>query len=262
MTKALRIPPRSFVCILAIAAALVPLGSSFGLATGQLTKTVVLVHGAFADGSSWNKIIPLLQAKGLKVVAVQNPLTSLVDDVAFARRAINAQPGPVVLVGHSWGGSVITAAGDDEKVKALVYVAAFAPSVGETSVDGIKDFPTSIGIQNPRLDPEGFLTLSDEAIVAYFAQNVPAAEANLIAATQGAIQQKSFEEKLTVAAWQTKPSWYIVAEQDLMIQPDAQRALAKKINAKVTSLPSDHVPMLSRPDDVANVILEAADSIK
>jgi pimeloyl-ACP methyl ester carboxylesterase len=226
------------------------------------TKTVVLVHGAFADGSSWNKIIPLLQAKGLNVVAVQNPLTSLGDDVTFARRAIDAQSGPVVLVGHSWGGSVITQAGDHEKVKALVYVAAFAPSAGETSVDGIKAFPPAIGLKSPQVDKSGFLTLSGETIAAHFAQDLSPAETNLITTTQGAVRGANFEEKLTVAAWQTKPSWYIVAEQDYMIQPDAQRALAKKINAKVTSLPASHVPMLSRPRDVANVIIDAADSIK
>lgn len=223
--------------------------------------TVVLVHGAFADGSAWNRIIPLLQAEGLEVVAVQNPLTSLQDDVAFTHRAIESQPGPVVLVGHSWGGAVITQAGDRDKVKALVYVAAFAPSLGETSLDGVKDFPPAIGLENPQVDASGFLKLSKESIAAHFAQDVSAEEANLIAVTQGAVQGANFEEKLTVAAWKAKPSWYIVAEQDLMIQPDAQRALAAKINAKTTLLPASHVPMLSRPHDVAKVIIEAARSI-
>lgn len=223
--------------------------------------TVVLVHGAFADGSAWNRVIPLLQAEGLEVVAVQNPLTSLQDDVAFTHRAIDAQSGPVVLVGHSWGGSVISEAGDKDKVKALVYVAAFAPSAGETSLDGIKDFPPAVGLQNPQVDASGFLKLSKETIAAHFAQDVPAEEANLIAVTQGAVRQANFEEKLTVAAWTTKPSWYIVAEQDFMIQPNAQRALAAKINAKTTFLSASHVPMLSRPRDVAKVIIKAARSI-
>ena len=269
MSKAIRTPLMAVMPSLVVGALLVSaiVASAFGAESGQPqegapAKTVVLVHGAFADGSSWNKVIPLLQAEGLKVVAVQNPLTSLGDDVAFARRAIDAQPGPVVLVGHSWGGSVITQAGDNEKVKALVYVAAFAPSKGETSLDGIKAFPASIGIQNPQVDASGFLTLSDKDIAAYFAPDVSAAESNLIAVTQGAVRPQNFEEKLTAAAWQTKPSWYIVAEQDLMIQPDAQRALAKRINAKVTSLAASHVPMLSRPRDVADVIIKAAGSIK
>lgn len=222
---------------------------------------VVLVHGAFADGSSWSKVIPLLQAKGLKVVAVQNPLTSLAEDVAFANRVIDAQTGPVVLVGHSWGGSVITQAGGNDRVKALVYVAAFAPSPGETSLDGVKGYPASPGLASPIATSDGFLTLSPETVAKDFAQDVTAEEANLIATTQGAVRGKNFEEKLTVAAWQSKPSWYIVANEDRMIQPDAQRALAKKIGATTTSLPTSHVPMVSRPKDVADVIAAAAGSI-
>lgn len=220
--------------------------------------TAVLVHGAFADGSSWQKVIPLLQKQGLNVVAVQNPLTSLKDDVAFAKRAIDAQPGPVVLVGHSWGGSVITQAGANPKVKALVYVAAFAPSQGETSVDGIKAFPPAPGLANEKPDANGFLSLSRDTVEKYFAQDVTKSEANLIYTTQGAVQVAGFEEKITVAAWENRPSYYIVAEQDLMIQPDAQRALAKKIDAKVTSLNAGHVPMLSKPNEVAAVIVDAA----
>jgi pimeloyl-ACP methyl ester carboxylesterase len=224
--------------------------------------TVVLVHGAFADGSSWNKVIPLLQAKGLKVVAVQNPLTSLADDVAFTNRAINAQAGPVVLVGHSWGGAVITQAGGNDRVKALVYVAAFAPSVGENALDGAKAFPAAPGLASPIATPDGYLTLSPETVAKHFAQDVPAAEANLIATTQGAVRAANFEEKVTVAAWTNKPSWYIVANNDHMINPDAERALAKKINATTTSLPSSHVAMVSHPAQVAKVIVEAASKAK
>lgn len=224
--------------------------------------TVVLVHGAFADGSSWSKVIPLLQAKGLKVFAVQNPLSSLAEDVAFTNRIINAQSGPVVLVGHSWGGSVITQAGANEKVKALVFVAAFAPSVGESSLDGVKGFPASPGLAAPIATPDGFLTLSTETVRKDFAQDVTAGEANLIAYTQGAVRGANFNEKLTAAAWSTKPSWYIVAANDRMINPDAERALAKKIKATTTTLPTSHVPMVSQPSKVADVILAAARSIK
>lgn len=220
--------------------------------------TVVLVHGAFADGSSWNKVIPLLQAQGLKVVAVQNPLTSLSDDVAFARRVIDAQPGPVVLVGHSWGGSVITQAGDHDKVRALVYVAAFAPKAGETSLDGVKAFPPAPGLASPIATADGFLTLSADTVASDFAQDVPPEDANLIATTQGAVRGANFEEKLTTAAWTRKPSWYIVAANDRMIQPDAQRALAKRINAKTITLDTSHVPMVSQPHLVAEVIVTAA----
>jgi pimeloyl-ACP methyl ester carboxylesterase len=220
--------------------------------------TVVMVHGAFADGSSWNKVIPLLQAKGLKAVAVQNPLTSLEDDVAATRRILDAQTGPVVLVGHSWAGSVITQAGDHEKVKALVYVASFAPALGETSVDAIKAHPTPSGVAHFITSPDGYLTLPPEAIASEFAQDVSAAEAKLIAATQGPVRAANFEQKLTVAAWTNKPSWYIVAAQDRMIHPDAQRALAKRINATTTVLQTSHVPMSSNPEAVVKVIEAAA----
>lgn len=220
--------------------------------------TAVLVHGAFADGSSWSKVIPLLQARGIKVVAVQNPLTSLEDDAAFAKRVIDAQTGPVVLVGHSWGGTVITQAGAHDKVKALVYVAAFAPSQGESTLDGIKAYPAAPGLANPVATPDGFLTLSPQTVAKDFAQDVSAAEANLIATTQGAVRGANFEQKVSAAAWTSKPSWYIVADNDRMIQPDAQRAFARKIKATVTSLPTSHVPMLSKPKEVAEVIAAAA----
>lgn len=224
--------------------------------------TVVLVHGAFADGSSWNKVVPLLQAKGLKVVAVQNPLTSLPDDVAATKRAIDAQAGPVVLVGHSWGGTVITEAGTDDKVKALVYVAAFAPSVGESTNDGGKGYPPPPGLAHPVASPDGFLALTPETIAQDFAQDVGPQEANLIAVSQGPVNAAAFDAKVTAAAWTSKPSWYIVSAKDRMIQPDAERAFAKKIKATTTELPTSHVPMLSRPQAVADVILAAAKSIK
>jgi pimeloyl-ACP methyl ester carboxylesterase len=224
------------------------------------TPTVVLVHGAFADGSSWNKVIPLLQAKGLKAVAVQNPLSSLEDDVAAANRVIDAQTGPVVLVGHSWAGTVITQAGGHDKVKALVYVASFAPSLGETSVDGVQPHPTPSGVAHFVQGADGYLTLPPEAIASEFAQDVSAEEANLIAATQGPVRAANFEQKVTVAAWNSKPSWYIVAARDRMIHPDAQRALAKKIGASTTVLQTSHVPMASNPKAVAEVIEAAARS--
>ena len=220
--------------------------------------TVVLVHGAFADGSSWNKVIPLLQAQGLNAIAVQNPLTSLEDDVTFTNRVVNAQSGPVVLVGHSWGGSVITQAGGHDKVKALVYVAAFAPSLNAAPVVDTKDFPTPPGFAHFIADADGYLTLPADAIARDFAQDVSAEEANLIHATQGAVRGANFEQPVTVAAWTSKPSWYIVAAQDRMIDPGAQRALAKKIRATTVELQTSHVPMASDPESVAKVIVEAA----
>ncbi len=225
-------------------------------------KTVVLVHGAFADGSSWNAVVPLLQAKGLKVIVVQNPLTSLADDVEFTRRAIAEAKGPVVLVGHSWGGSVITEAGTDDKVKALVYVAAFAPAAGQSTIEAVKGYAASPGPAHLVPDAAGFVKLSADAVGKYFAQDLPAAQANLIAVSQGALRGKNLDEKLTKAAWETKPSWYIVSEKDQMIDPAAQRDSAKRIKATVTALPTSHVPMLSRPRDVADVIIAAANHIK
>ena len=228
----------------------------------QVPTTVVLVHGAFADGSSWNKVIPLLQEKGLKVVAVQNPLTSLADDVAFTKRAIDDQTGPVILVGHSWGGTVITEAGANDRVKALVYVAAFAPSKGQSTSELGKSYPPPPGLAHPQVDASGFQTLSPETVAQHFAQDVSPAEANLIAVTQGAVRGANFDEKVSVAAWETKPSWAIVTEQDHMIDPHQLRDMATKIKAKTTSIQSSHVPMLSKPREVADVIIDAANSSK
>jgi len=220
--------------------------------------TVVLVHGAFADGSSWDKVIPLLQAKGLKVVAVQNPLSSLADDVAATQRVIDAQSGKVVLVGHSWGGTVITQAGASDKVKALVYVSAFAPSEGEDTASQGKDYAVPPGIATLQADAAGYLWLPAASVAQNFAQDVPPATASLIAATQGPINGKAFAEKTTVAAWKNKPNYYIVSAQDRMIAPDLERAYAKKLNATTTTLQASHVPMVSQPAKVAEVILAAA----
>jgi pimeloyl-ACP methyl ester carboxylesterase len=235
---------------------------SMAMAQATAQKTVVLIHGAFADGSSWDKVIPLLQARGLKVVAVQNPLTSLADDVAAGKRVIDGQNGPVILVGHSWGGTVITELGDHAKVAALVYVAAFAPDVGESTGDLGKGGPPPPGSASIRPDGAGFLYLTPEGVAKDFAQDLPAAQTKVMAVTQGPVFAKAFDEKVSKAAWKNKPSWFIVAEKDRMIQPDLERAMAKKIGANVTTLPTSHVPMQSRAKDVAAVILAAAAAVK
>jgi pimeloyl-ACP methyl ester carboxylesterase len=221
-------------------------------------KTVVLVHGAFADGSSWDKVVPLLQAKGLKVVSVQNPLTSLGDDVAAAKRAIDAQSGKVILVGHSWGGAVITQAGADDKVESLVYVAAFAPSEGQSAAAIGKDYPVQPGLAKVKVDASGFLSLPDSAVAEDFAQDLPAAQTKLLAVSQGPVNSKAFGEPVSVAAWRNKPSYYIVASKDHMIDPAQEVEMAKKMGAKTTTLATSHVPMLSQPEKVAAVILAAA----
>lgn len=221
------------------------------------STSVVIVHGAFADGSDWARVIPLLQAKGVKVTAIQNPLTSLKDDVAVTRRVLDAQTGKVVLVGHSWGGTVITEAGAHDKVAALVYVAAFAPDAGQTTGELGKDYTPSPGIARLVADSEGFLTLPPAAMRDDFAQDVPAAQTAVMSATQGPIRGSAFGEKVSGAAWKVKPSWYIVSSKDRMIDPQLQRDMAKKIGARTTELPASHVPQQSRPADVAKVILDA-----
>jgi pimeloyl-ACP methyl ester carboxylesterase len=225
-------------------------------------KTVVLVHGSFADGSSWEKVIPLLQAKGLNVVAVQIPLNGLANDVAVAKRAIDASPGEVILVGHSWGGTVITEAGNNEKVKALVYVAAFAPSKNQSVGDILKDYPNPEWFGSVNVDSSGFWKLSPEAVGKFFAQDLTAGQTNLMAVTQGPILPSVFGDKITEAAWSSKPSWYIVGTKDLMIGAELEKMMAKKIGATTTVLESSHVPMLSKPKEVADVILAAAGMTK
>jgi len=221
-------------------------------------KNVVLVHGAWADGSSWVKVIPLLEKAGLNVVAVQNPLMSLADDVATTKRAIALQDGPVLLVGHSYGGVVITEAGNDPKVVGLVYVAAFAPDAGQALGDLGKEFPPAPGGAEVRPDSAGFLKITTKGVVESFAQDLPMQERRVLAATQGPTNAAAFGGKVANAAWKAKPTWYVVASNDRMIQPDLERQFAKAMNAKTVTLPSSHVPMLSRPADVAKLIIEVA----
>jgi pimeloyl-ACP methyl ester carboxylesterase len=225
-----------------------------------VAATVILVHGAWADGSSWSKVISRLQQKGVQTVAVQNPLTSLNDDVAAVNRAIASAKGPVVLVGHSWAGAVITQAGGDPKVKALVYVAAFAPDVGMSINDLGKGAPPTPGLKEVVADPSGFLTITKKGIMEDFAQDLPKTESAVLAATQGPTAAKAFDDKLTVAAWRDKPSWYVVSEQDRMIDPNGERAMAKAIKAHTKEVDASHVSMLSRPDAITAVIMEAIQS--
>jgi len=228
-----------------------------GGSTGA-AKNVVLVHGAFADDSSWSKIVPLLKAKGFRVTTAGNPLTSFADDVAATKRAIAEQDGPTVLVGHSYGGVVITEAGNDPKVVSLVYVAAFAPDAGQSIGEISQAFAKPAGADQLQPQPGGFLLLSQKGVEEDFAQDLTATEkAHLVAAqpkTSGAI----FEAKPTAAAWRAKPVWYVVSSNDRMIDPEQEKSMAKQIKAKATVLPSSHVAMLSHPAEVAKVIEEAA----
>ncbi|RYG20784.1 MAG: alpha/beta hydrolase [Caulobacteraceae bacterium] len=221
-------------------------------------KSVVLVHGAFADGSAWNRVIPLLQAKGLTVISVQNPLTSLAEDVAHTRRAIARLAGPIVLVGHSWGGVVITEAGVNEKVSALVYVAAISPAAGESANVMLSRFPPSPGLASLAVDAQGFAVLPPASVAENFAQDLPAAETAVMATTQGPVQAGCFDQPVSVAAWESKPAWAIVTAQDRMLQPEYLRAVAERMRATVVDIDSSHVPQASRPAEVAAVILHAA----
>jgi pimeloyl-ACP methyl ester carboxylesterase len=220
-------------------------------------KNVVLVHGAFADGSSYAKVIPLLQAKGLHVTAVQNPLSSLADDVAATKRVIALQDGPVILVGHSWAGMVISEAGNDPKVAGLVYVAALVPDEGQSANDVVKPYPPGPGLGEAKPDAAGFLSLSRKGIDEDFVPDVPAAERAIVYATQGTWNSACLGDKVSAPAWTTKPSWFI-AVNDRMLSPEYEQAIAKHIHAATTTLPTGHVPMLSKPKDVAAVIIDAA----
>jgi pimeloyl-ACP methyl ester carboxylesterase len=226
--------------------------------SGSHVKNIVLVHGAFADGTSWSKIIPLLEAKGYHVVAVQNPLTSLTDDVAAAKRIIALQDGPVILVGHSWGGAVITQAGDDPKVAGFVYVAAYAPEAGQSANDASTPFGITEGQKQIRVDSDKFAYMTSEGILNDFAQGLPMAERKLVLAVQGQSYGPMFAEKLTVAAWKTKPSWVVISADDRMLPPAMEEAAAKKLGATAVTLQTCHLAMLQQPEKVVEVIEDAA----
>jgi pimeloyl-ACP methyl ester carboxylesterase len=221
-------------------------------------KNVVLVHGAFADGSSWEKIIPALQAKGFNVIAVQNPLTSLEDDVAATKRAIARMDGPVLLVGHSYGGMVITEAGNDPKVAGLLYVCSLVPNDGQSVGDVTSAFPPAPGGAEFQKDASDFLNLSSKGIHEYFAQDLPAKDRSVIYATQTPWAVKATVTKISTAAWKTRPSWFIIGLDDHMVPVDLARAEAKMIKATTLELKTSHVPMLSQPDKVATFIIRAA----
>jgi len=229
-------------------------------AAASSVKNVVLVHGAFADGSSWVKVIPLLEARGLLVTAVQNPLSSLADDVAATRRAIARQDGPVILVGHSWAGMVISEAGNDPKVAGLVYIAALVPDDGQSASDVLKPYAASPGNAEIKPDAAGFLSLTRKGIDEDFVPDLRPAERAIVYATQGPWNSACFADKVSVPAWTTKPSWFIAAANDRILPPEYERAVAEHIHATTTTLATGHVPMLSRPKQVAEVIIEAANT--
>jgi pimeloyl-ACP methyl ester carboxylesterase len=220
-------------------------------------KNVVLVHGLYADGSSWGKVIPLLQAKGLHVTAVQNPTTSLEADVDSVKRALALQDGPTLLVAHSYGGMVISQAGDDPKVKGLVYIAARAPEAGEDYVALTKKFPAAPAGSGLQWSADGYGLLSEQAFVHDFAGDLPANEAKTYFAVQQPVAKAVTTAKTTVAAWQSKPSWYAVSTQDRTINPDLERFMAQRMKAHTVEIDASHVSLISQPGKVADLILQA-----
>jgi pimeloyl-ACP methyl ester carboxylesterase len=223
---------------------------------------IVLVHGAWADGSSWSKVIPILRKAGYNVVASQNNLESLPDDAETVHRLADAQEGPTLLVGHSYGGAIITEAAHlCPNVVGLVYIAGFGLDEGEsinTLSAGAEPPP---GASSVRPNKYGYLWIDKEMFPANFCQDVEAAEAQIMAITQRPITLKCFGDKITNAGWKNLPSWYQVSENDRMIPPPAEHLMADRMNAKMISLPASHASLVSHPEEIANFILRAAKEV-
>jgi pimeloyl-ACP methyl ester carboxylesterase len=244
--------------VLATAVALTTIAGQVNQANAQSVKNVVLVHGAFADGSGYKALYTVLTKKGYHVTVVQNPLTSLEDDVRATQVALDKQDGPAILVGHSWGGAVITEAGNHPKVVALVYIAAFQPDNGESALQWLQTAPPA---------PEnGVLPPDDKGIVYYdkakyhqgFCADISKEEADFMYASQGAFYAKGFVTPITHAAWRDKPAYALVATEDKSIAPEIQHAMYKRSNTKVTEVKGSHVIFMSQPEKVASVVIEAA----
>ena len=221
--------------------------------------TVMFVHGIWADGSCWTNQIAALQAKGYHVVSVQNPITSLADDVATTQRAIDLVKGKIILVGHSWGGMVITQAGNDPKVVGLVYLAAYGPDSGE-SLSAVSANAPQTELTKYLVPSGGSVFISADGVKNVFANELSAKQQAIVYATQTPAAHTVFDDKSGEPAWKHKATWYVVAKNDKTIHPDLERFMAKRMNAKTTELASCHVMMLSHPAEVLKVIEEAAGS--
>ena len=221
---------------------------------------IVLVHGAWVDGSVWSGVIPHLDDRGHHVVAAQLPLTSLADDVAVTRRIIADQSGPTILVGHSYGGSVITVAGDTPQVVGLVYIAAYAPDVGESGVDLNARYTLAPGASSIRPRTDGYLWIDAASYRAALAHDVGEPQATILAAVQKPVRSEIFYDKPDAVAWKSRPSWYQISTADRMVPRELQAWLADRINAEVLVLPASHLPMVSHPREIADFIASAAES--
>ena len=220
--------------------------------------TVVLVHGAWADGTSWQHVIPLLDRDGYPVVAVQIPLSSVADDVATTRRVIRNQKGPVIVVGHSYGGMVMSgAAAGEPNVKALVFISAFAPDAGEALGPASAKYSTPSGIPALTPDAGGYLYVDPARFHDAFCKDVPDQEARVMAVVQKPLAAAIFNQTIDAAAWKTVPTWYLVSQDDQMINPDQERFYAKRMNAKTIEVKSSHASLVSHPVEVATLIDDA-----
>ncbi|QDH15143.1 alpha/beta fold hydrolase [Oecophyllibacter saccharovorans] len=227
----------------------------------SVEPTIVLIHGLWGDGAHWADVITELKKKGhTKIRAVENPLTSLPDDAARTRKLVETLEGPVVLVGHSYGGEVITEMGDMPNVKALVYISAWAPEKGQCADDLCKEAPAP-GLQAVKEDKFGYLWIAPDKFHEFFCQDVPEDKAFVMAVTQKAPLAGLLKNRTTAAAWENKPSWYQLSTQDRMILPEQQREFAKRVKARrVLELPTSHAPMATHPEAIAGLIDEAARS--
>jgi pimeloyl-ACP methyl ester carboxylesterase len=250
---------RIFLGLIAAVGAAAPLRWGQALAADPVpaARNVVLVHGLFADGSCWTEVIARLQAAGLNATSVQNPLTTLSEAVASAERVLARQDGPTVLVGHSFSGMIVTEAGVHPNVSALVYVAARAPDAGEDYTALAKTFPTPPASAGIVFDgDEG--RLSEEAFLRDFAGDLPAAKAKILYAVQQPFHKALLTGKTAHAAWRTKPSYYAVSTEDRTINPDLERFMAKRMGAKTIEVKASHLSLISQPEEITRLILEAA----
>src|SRR6201986_3038375 len=226
------------------------------------SPNIVLVHGAWADGSCWSGVIERLQARDVHVQAPQFPLSSLADDVARLRQVLEFQDGPTIVAGHSYGGQIMTALGTDApNVAGLVYVAAFGLDQGESLGALLSQGPVTPALAHLVTDTQGFAWLSEEDFVSHFAADVDPVEAKVMYAVQQALDSSAFGEVMGVPAWKTLPSWYLVATDDQAIPPDAERQFAARMGATTIEIPSSHLPMVSHPGDVAQLIKTAAEAV-
>ena len=244
---------------LALAFAAAAASSSAIAQPAEKPVNVVLVHGAFADGSGWRGVHDLLTSRGYRVSIVQNPLTSLADDVAATKRVLARQDGPTILVGHSWGGTVITEAGVDPKVVALVYVSALSPDAGETTAQQYQGFAPTPDFVIDQTDGYGFL--NPDKFKAGFAADASDSDAAFLRDSQVPINMSAFGTKLTQAAWRTRPSWAVIASQDKAFDVEMLRHMAKRIGAKVTEVPASHAVFMTQAQAVADVIDEASGEV-